>query len=153
MFGLIFGMSFLLLIGEGAVEGLLYGLAEVLVIGLVFGLVLALGFGLLQTRTVLTTSRTPKEARSRSLIAALTWLLSGLLLALGIFGLGTGKYAGRAPRPGLARLAAHWADLLRGAWAVRGVGLEAAQWWVVRLAAEHCSPPPRSGWQPHSTPV
>jgi len=99
MFGLIFGVSFLLLIGEGAVEGLLYGLAEVLVIGLVFGLVfglifglvLALGFGLLQTRTVLTTSRTPKEARSRSLIAALTWLLSGLLsvllLALGIFGL------------------------------------------------------------------
>ena len=99
MFGLIFGVSFLLLIGEGAVEGLLYGLAEVLVIGLViglvfgliFGLVMALGFGLLQTRTVLTTSRTPKEARSRSLIAALTWLLSVLLsvllLALGIFGL------------------------------------------------------------------
>jgi hypothetical protein len=31
---------------------------------------------------VLITSRTPKEARSRSLIAALTWLVLGMVLAL-----------------------------------------------------------------------
>src|SRR5215207_8109192 len=60
------------------VFGLPFGLREELVFGLVFGLVLALGFGLLQTRFVLITSRTPKEAHSRSLIAALTWLVLGL---------------------------------------------------------------------------
>jgi hypothetical protein len=43
------------------------------------GLVSALGLGLLKTRSVLITSRTPKEAHSRSLIAALTWLIEGLL--------------------------------------------------------------------------
>jgi MFS family permease len=42
-------------------------------------LVLGLGFGLLEPRSVLITSRTPMEARSRSLIAALTWLVSGLV--------------------------------------------------------------------------
>jgi hypothetical protein len=51
--------------------------------GLVFGLALGLGYGLLETRSVLITSRTPEEARSRSLIAALTWLASGL--ASGLF--------------------------------------------------------------------
>src|SRR5829696_3087179 len=56
------------------VFGLPFGLRE----ELVFGLVLALGFGLLQTRFVRITSRTPKEAHSRSLIAALTWLVLGL---------------------------------------------------------------------------
>jgi len=59
-----------------------------------FGLVMALGFGLLETPTVLITSRTPKEARSRSLIAALTWLGSSVLivaLSVGLpFGLGLG---------------------------------------------------------------
>jgi hypothetical protein len=47
-----------------------------------FGLVLALRFGLLVPRSALITSRTPKEARSRSLIAALTWLVLGLVLGL-----------------------------------------------------------------------
>jgi hypothetical protein len=50
-----------------------------LVFGLLLGLVSALGLGLLKTRSVLITSRTPKEAHSRSLIAALTWLIEGLL--------------------------------------------------------------------------
>jgi NACHT domain len=62
---------------------MLVELLEELIYGLVFGLGLALvfvlGFGLLETRSVLLTSRTPKEARSRSLIAALTWLVSGLV--------------------------------------------------------------------------
>jgi hypothetical protein len=55
------------------------GLTVGLVLGLSFGLVLGLGYGLLETRSVLITSRTPKEASSRSLIAALTWLGSGLV--------------------------------------------------------------------------
>jgi hypothetical protein len=38
-------------------------------------------------------------------------------------------------------------------WAGRGAGLGAAQWWVVRVAAEGRSPPPRSGCQPPFTPV
>jgi hypothetical protein len=59
-----------------------YALHEGLGLALVFGL----GFGLLETRSVLITSRTPMEARSRSLIAALTWLVSGLVGGLG-FGL------------------------------------------------------------------
>ncbi len=67
---------------------------RVLVTLLVVWLVMALGFGLLETRSVLITSRTPKEARSRSLIAALTWLgSSGLIVALSVglpFGLGLG---------------------------------------------------------------
>jgi hypothetical protein len=86
-------------LGQGLVQGLVQGLGQGLVQGLGFGLilalgfglVLALGFGLLESRSVLITSRTPKEARSRSLIATLSWLLSGLLsgllLALGMFGL------------------------------------------------------------------
>jgi hypothetical protein len=61
-----------------------------LMFGLVVGLPLALFSGLLQTRSLLITSRTPKEARSRSLIAALTWLA---LLGLG-FGLGFGLIGG-----------------------------------------------------------
>jgi hypothetical protein len=62
------------------------GLFFALVFGLTFALVLGLGFGLLGTRSVLITSRTPKEAHSRSLIAALTWLVSGLASVL-VFGL------------------------------------------------------------------
>jgi hypothetical protein len=58
------------------------GLGLGLIFGLFFGLVMALGSGLLETRSVLITSRTPKEASSRSLIAALTWLASGLVFAL-----------------------------------------------------------------------
>jgi hypothetical protein len=69
------------------VEGLTLGLDTTrsmgrsmgLIWGLTLGLVLALGLGLLEPRSVLITSRTPKEARSRSLIAGLTWLLSGLV--------------------------------------------------------------------------
>ena len=54
---------------------LFFGLSS----GLALILPLALGFGLLGTKSVLITSRTPKETRSRSLIAALTWLLSLLV--------------------------------------------------------------------------
>jgi len=53
-----------------------------LIAGLSVGLGLGPGLGLLQTRSVLITSRTPKEARSRSLIAALTWLIGGLGMGL-----------------------------------------------------------------------
>jgi hypothetical protein len=56
---------------------------------------LGLGSRLLRTRSVLITSRSPKEARSRSLMAVLTWLVLGLVwgLVLGlvwglVFGLG-----------------------------------------------------------------
>ena len=73
VYGLVYPWS-----GFGMVFGLPFGLREELVFGLIFGFVLALGFGLLQTRFVLITSRTPKEAHSRSLIAALTWLVLGL---------------------------------------------------------------------------
>jgi hypothetical protein len=69
-------------LGGNLVHGLRYGGDEGLGLALAFGL----GFGLLEPRTVLITSRTPMEARSRSLIAALTWLVSGLVGGLG-FGL------------------------------------------------------------------
>jgi hypothetical protein len=76
------------------VETLGCGLVSGLNFGLSFALGLALGlapvFGLLVTRSVLITSRTPKEARSRSLIAALTWLLSGLVS--GLVGAWVGKF-------------------------------------------------------------
>jgi hypothetical protein len=102
LFGLVLGLIFALVLGLGFVlVVLMFGkpvsrvdiglglVLELVVLGLVaglgFGLVLALGFGLLETRSVLITSRTPKEARSRSLIAALTWLLSGLIGGL-VFG-------------------------------------------------------------------
>jgi hypothetical protein len=67
------GLSFALDLGVG------WGLDLGVALGLSFALVLGLGFGLLETRPVLITSRIPKEARSRSLIAALTWLVSGLV--------------------------------------------------------------------------
>jgi len=44
-------------------------------------LFVGLGSGLLETQSLLITSRTPKEANSRSLIAAFTWL--GLALRNG----------------------------------------------------------------------
>jgi hypothetical protein len=37
--------------------------------------------------------------------------------------------------------------------AVLWADLGTKQWGVVRIAAEGCSPPPRSGWQPPSTPL
>jgi NACHT domain len=81
-----------LLLGR-LVFGLGFGLIMGLVGALVFGLVLALLFGLLETRSVLITSRTPKDARSHSLIAALTWLVFGLALGL-FFGLSFGLIVG-----------------------------------------------------------
>jgi hypothetical protein len=79
--GLFLGLGWGLGVGlfEGLVMGLGWGLFLGLALGPSFALVLGLGFGLLDTRSVLTTSRIPKEARSRSLIAALTWLVSGLV--------------------------------------------------------------------------
>jgi hypothetical protein len=114
--GLVLGLLLGLGLGEGAALGYVLdralagspvagGLAEALVtapvlglgLGLFFGLFLgpplALVSGLLQTRSVLITSRTPKEARSRSLIAALSWLVGGLVggLPMGLaFGLVVG---------------------------------------------------------------
>jgi hypothetical protein len=49
------------------------------VTGLTIGLVWGLVSGLIEPRSVLVTSRTPKEVRSRSLIAALVWLVAGVL--------------------------------------------------------------------------
>jgi hypothetical protein len=87
--GLVFVFSFGLFVELflgldvfGHVEDVVRGLTVGLAVGLVLALVLGLGFGLLETRSVLITSSTPKEARSRSLIAALTWLGSGLVGAL-----------------------------------------------------------------------
>jgi hypothetical protein len=72
---------------EGIVGGLVFGLVWGLIFGSVVGVGLGLGFGmgfgLLETRAVLITSRTPKEASSRSWTAALTWLTSGLVSGLG----------------------------------------------------------------------
>jgi hypothetical protein len=90
MFGLVFGLVFALVFGLGSglsygVLGVVFALGFALGFGMVLGLVLALGFGLLETRSVLITSRTPKEASSRSLIAALTWLLSGVVGGAGLW--------------------------------------------------------------------
>jgi hypothetical protein len=88
--GLVFWLGWGLLSGvfgelsERLRVGLMFGLSFGLSFGLCLALVLGLGFGLLETRSVLITSRTPQEARSRSLIAALTWLVSGLVG--GLFG-------------------------------------------------------------------
>jgi hypothetical protein len=103
--GLVLGMSLGLILGLvfGLVGELFYDLGVGLGFGLGFGLVLGLGlalvyglgFGLLETRSVLITSRTPKEARSRSLVAALTWLVSGLVGGM-VFGL-VGRLVGVVP--------------------------------------------------------
>jgi hypothetical protein len=66
-------------VAEALVTAPVFGLIMGLFFGLAFGLPLALVSGLLQTRSVLITSRTPKEAHSRSLIAALTWLVGGVV--------------------------------------------------------------------------
>jgi hypothetical protein len=87
--GLVVGALVLIAVGgePEKVVVLVEGLGLILKVGLVFGLilglglalVLGLGLGLLEPRSVLITSRTPKEACSRSLVAALTWLVSGLV--------------------------------------------------------------------------
>jgi hypothetical protein len=64
-----------------------FGLVMGLVFGLAVGLAVGLAGGLVDTRPVLITSRTPAEARARSLITALlyvliTVLLSGLVVGL-----------------------------------------------------------------------
>ena len=53
-----------------------------LITGLVGGLVGGLVFGLVEPRSLLITSHTPKEASSRSRIAALIWLGFGLVMGL-----------------------------------------------------------------------
>jgi len=106
---------------QGLVVGLVIGLIFALAMGLVFGLFMGLGSGLLEPRSVLITSRTPKEARSRSLIASLTWLVSGLggglvvelALAQG-FAHGFGNGSGLALGMGLGLLFA----LRNGGWFV-----------------------------------
>jgi MFS family permease len=76
-FALVFGL-FMVLSDNPLLEALVVGLLGGLGLGLGLGLV----FGLVETRSVLVTPRTPKEASSRSLIAALFWLLGGLLPGL-----------------------------------------------------------------------
>jgi len=81
-FGLLAGLSSGLEMGLG---GLLIGLVLWLIVGVVLGLgrlIERLG----ETQSFLITARTPKETRSRSLIAALTWLVGGLVVGL-VFGL------------------------------------------------------------------
>jgi hypothetical protein len=88
---------------HGLIVGLVIGLIFALVLGLVFGLVLGLGSGLLEPRSVLLNSRTPGEARSRSLIASLTWLVSGLVGGLVVeLGLARGFAHGLGNGSGLA---------------------------------------------------
>jgi hypothetical protein len=106
---------------QGLVVGLVIGLIFALVLGLVFGLFMGLGSGLLETRSVLITSRSPKEARSRSLIASLTWLISGLggglVVELGLaqgFAHGLGNGSGLALGLGLGLVFA----LRNGGWFV-----------------------------------
>jgi len=84
--GLVYGQRGLVYVLWELVLGLGAGLVLGLGAGLTFGLFLGLGSGMLETRSVLITSRTPMEAHSRSLIAALTWLVSGLVGGL-VFGL------------------------------------------------------------------
>jgi hypothetical protein len=64
---------------EGLAIGLATGLSFGLGVGLVLGLFMGLGSGLLEVRSVLITSQNPRGTRSRSRIAALTWLVSGLV--------------------------------------------------------------------------
>ena len=78
---------------------LVFTLVVGLVLGLMFGLVLGLVFGLTKPRSVLITSRTPKEASSRSQIAAWLWLVLGLMLGL-VFGVAIGFFGG-GPYAGL----------------------------------------------------
>jgi len=81
----------------GLVGKLVGGLVFGLILGLIFGLVMGLGSGLLEPRSVLVTASTPREASSRSLIAALTWLALGVGLGL-VVGLGSVAWG----------LAQHW---------------------------------------------
>ena len=83
--GLVLGMIVVLGLGLGL--GVFSGLGEVpvfvLVFVLVYGLVVGVAEGLVKPRSVLITYRsTPKEAISRSLTAALIWLLPGLVVGL-----------------------------------------------------------------------
>jgi hypothetical protein len=64
---------------EGLAVGLAFGLSFGLGVGLILGLFMGLGSGLLDARSELITSQSPRGTRSRSRVAALTWLLSGLV--------------------------------------------------------------------------
>lgn len=70
-------------------EGLGFWLVMVLVMVPTLWLLARLGSRQLESRPLLITSRTPKEALSRSLIAALPWLVGGPVLGLSV-GLGLG---------------------------------------------------------------
>ena len=97
-------------LASGLGSALGFALGYGLVVGLIFGLIMGLGSGLLEPRAILVTSRTPKEARSRSLIAALTWLVSGLVLGL-VVDLGLGLGLAFFPRPSGLVFDAVFADL------------------------------------------
>jgi len=82
--GLVGGLVLGLFLGSGPPggPGLFEALAVGLVLGLVLGLVFGLVVGLVEPRSVLITARTPKEANSRSLIAALVWLVFGMVFGI-----------------------------------------------------------------------
>jgi hypothetical protein len=136
--GLVLGVVLATVLG--AVLGLITGLAGELfpallnalsvglAFGLAFGLVVGLGSGLLQTRSVLITSRTPKDPRSRSLIAALTWLILGLAGGL-VFGLAAKLVD---PRDAWLALAPSFGLSLG-----LGLGLRNGGWFVLLQKAAH----------------
>jgi hypothetical protein len=104
--GVVFGVGsrFVFELRSGLVGGLVFGLSVGLSVALVFGL----GLGLLETRSVLIASRTPREESARSMIAALTWMVSGLVSGLvaalvlwGLLGFGLGLGMTLAPVFGL----------------------------------------------------
>ena len=79
-FGVVLGLASKYLLG--LLFGLAFGLLEGFGLGLSLGLAWGLFAGLVEPRSVLITSRTPKEVISRSRRAALTWLFMGLLVGL-----------------------------------------------------------------------
>src|SRR5215217_1030668 len=86
--GIVLGMVLGLVLGWGLqpIVGLVLGLELALVSALIWGLAVALVSGLVNPRSVLISARTPKEANSRSLVAALIWLVVGLVLGM-VYGL------------------------------------------------------------------
>jgi hypothetical protein len=137
--GAVFGMLFGLLIlglAAGPVERLTVGVVEGMLrgmgVGLSFGLFGGLFGGLaamLEPQTMLITSRTPKEASSRSLIAALVFGLAGGLT----WGLAVGLFSGLfgSMEFGLAL------GLAGGLVVGLGVGLARGAWFVLLQKVAH----------------
>ncbi len=116
--------------------GLGFGLSVGLGLGLSFALILGLGFGLLETRPVLITSRIPKEARSRSLIAALTWLVSGLVGGL-VFALVYAPVVGLIGGPSLPLLSVPVVGLVFALVLGLDLALRNGGWFVLLQKVAH----------------